>query len=89
MAVLESVNLAQVLTPTWNGDKATGIDKRPANGPVPTGRHMLVGDTICDTPDHGGPDQAVYAYAREDAAWWAGQLGRDLVAAHPGHRQGG
>ena len=28
--------------------------------------------------NHGGPDQAVYAYAREDLDFWAGELGRPL-----------
>ena len=28
--------------------------------------------------NHGGPDQAVYAYAREDLDFWAAQLGRPL-----------
>jgi MOSC domain-containing protein YiiM len=80
VAVLESVNLARVISsPDWNDGDATGIDKRPAHGPVSTGANVLVGDTICDTTDHGGPDQAVYAYAREDAAWWAGQLGREVT----------
>jgi MOSC domain-containing protein YiiM len=27
---------------------------------------------------HGGIDQALYAYAREDADWWAAELGREL-----------
>ena len=38
----------------------------------------LVGDAICDVKHHGGPDQALYAYAREDLDEWAGELGRDL-----------
>jgi MOSC domain-containing protein YiiM len=79
VAVLESVNLARVLVPDWNDHDPTGIDKRPVDGPVQTGANVLVGDTICDTADHGGPDQAVYAYAREDAAWWAEQLARDVT----------
>jgi MOSC domain-containing protein YiiM len=79
VGVLESVNLACVrAAPAWNDGEATGIDKRPADGPVRTGHNVLVGDTICDAASHGGPDQAVYAYAREDAAWWAGQLGREV-----------
>src|SRR3954465_13635148 len=38
----------------------------------------LAGDRQADLRVHGGPDKAVYAYASEDAAWWAQQLGRDL-----------
>ena len=78
---MESVNLARVITPGWKRNVGrSGIDKRPVDGPVRTGADVLVGDSICDTANHGGPDQAVYAYAREDAAWWAETLGRDLAA---------
>ncbi|MGX6602885.1 MOSC domain-containing protein [Micromonosporaceae bacterium Da 78-11] len=75
-----SVNVAEV-------PARTGIDKRPvdrpvqvrAPGPKHTGLHSgLVGDHIKATKLHGGDDQAVYAYAREDLDWWAGRLGRDL-----------
>jgi MOSC domain-containing protein YiiM len=56
----------------------TAIDKRPVEGRRRVGRLGLVGDTQCDTRHHGGPYQAVYAYADEDAAWWEGRLGRSL-----------
>lgn len=61
----------------------SGIDKRPADGPVhvsipAVGRSGVDGDSICDTASHGGPRQAVYAFAREDLDWWQGQLGRSL-----------
>lgn len=56
----------------------TAIDKRPAPGPVRVGELGLDGDRQCDTRNHGGPDKALYAYASEDAAWWAGQLDRDI-----------
>lgn len=73
------MNLAHVIKASWTQSlPRTGIDKRPVDGPVRTGAHVLVGDTICDLKHHGGPDQAVYAYAREDAAWWAQRLGREL-----------
>jgi MOSC domain-containing protein YiiM len=75
--VLESVNLAVVLEADWRpGVGRTGIDKRPAAGAVRTGDDALVGDTIADRRNHGGPDQAVYAYAGEDADWWSRRLGR-------------
>ena len=68
---LVSVNLAVVRTGDWTGGMGrSGIDKRPADRPVKATRDGLVGDTICDRRVHGGEDQAVYAYAREDAAWW-------------------
>lgn len=61
----------------------SGIDKRPVAGGVwvstpDSGRSGLAGDAICDSPNHGGPGQAVYAFAREDLDWWEGQLGREL-----------
>ncbi|MCF3123038.1 MOSC domain-containing protein [Streptomyces arenae] len=64
----------------------TGIDKQPVEGPVrvtapgPKGvsGSGLAGDTICDLRHHGGDDQAVYAYAREDLDAWERELGRTL-----------
>jgi MOSC domain-containing protein YiiM len=56
----------------------TGIDKRPVDRPVMALRLGLAGDTICDTVNHGGPDQAVYAYAIEDTEWWQQQLAGEL-----------
>ncbi|MEU4806017.1 MOSC domain-containing protein [Actinosynnema sp. NPDC023587] len=63
----------------------TGHDKRPVPGPVrvtaPGGPGSgLAGDHISDERSHGGPDQAVYAYAREDLDAWSAELGRDLPA---------
>jgi len=81
-----AVNLAHVIDapPPLPGNRQnrkparTGIDKRPAPGPVWVGRLGLAGDTICDTRNHGGPDQAVYAYASEDTQWWQRELAGEL-----------
>ncbi|GAB1644922.1 MOSC domain-containing protein [Krasilnikovia sp. MM14-A1259] len=81
-----SVNLA-VPEPGPKGVGTTGINKQPvghavavrAPGPKTTGLHSgLVGDQIFDIKHHGGDDQAVYAYAREDYDWWEAELGRSL-----------
>ncbi|MER6470314.1 MOSC domain-containing protein [Streptomyces collinus] len=64
----------------------TGIDKRPvdqpvrvaAPGPKGVGASGVAGDAVCDTRHHGGDDQAVYAYAREDLDAWERELGRSL-----------
>ncbi|MET9516061.1 MOSC domain-containing protein [Streptomyces sp. NPDC002994] len=64
----------------------TGIHKQPADGPVRVvapgpkgvGGSGLVGDAVCDTRHHGGNDQAVYAFAREDLDGWERELGRPL-----------
>lgn len=81
-----AVNLAHVIDtplvrPGTRPDKKpakTGIDKRPVDHPVMVGRLGLAGDTICDTRNHGGVDQAVYAYASEDTEWWQQELADEL-----------
>src|SRR5581483_2066464 len=60
----------------------TAIDKRPAAGPVlvtapdpgVAGGVGLAGDLVFDKRVHGGPDQAVYAYAREDLDLWQAEI---------------
>ena len=39
----------------------------------------LAGDQVEDEENHGGPDQAVYAYSVEDYAWWSAALERELL----------
>ncbi|AOR32566.1 sulfurase [Streptomyces fodineus] len=86
---LLSVNLGRP-TPVPYTDQAqgvTGIDKRPADGPVRVaapgpkgiGASGLAGDAVCELRHHGGDDQAVYAYAREDLDDWERELGRSLA----------
>ena len=41
-------------------------------------RPLPAGDEHGDLENHGGVDQAVYAYAREDLDWWTERLGREL-----------
>lgn len=75
-----AVNVAVVRTDSWTKVKSgrSGIDKRPADGPVRLLSYGVDGDTICDTANHGGPDQAVYAYSCEDLAFWAAELGQRM-----------
>jgi MOSC domain-containing protein YiiM len=56
----------------------TAIDKRPVDGAVAVGAMGVYGDVQADRRHHGGPDQAVYAYADEEAAYWSAELGREL-----------
>jgi len=56
----------------------SAIDKRAAGGAVRVHKLGLAGDEHGDTENHGGLDQAVYAYAREDLDWWTERLGREL-----------
>lgn len=62
----------------------TAIDKRPVPGRVRVHRLGVNGDRQYDTRHHGGPDQAVYAYAAEDARWWADELGRHVLPGNFG-----
>jgi MOSC domain-containing protein YiiM len=56
----------------------SSIDKRGVQGRVAVHRLGLDGDSQTDTANHGGPEQAVYAYAMEDLDNWAGLLDREL-----------
>jgi MOSC domain-containing protein YiiM len=75
-----AVNLGIVTEAEWAGDESgrSGIDKRPVDGPVSLLTEGLAGDFIGERAHHGGPDKAVYAYAEEDAAWWAAEIGRSI-----------
>ena len=57
----------------------SAIVKEPVEGPVRVEGVNLAGDDQADRRVHGGPDKAVYAYAREDSDWWAAELGREIV----------
>ena len=72
-----SVNVTAVVHEgEWTGDVGrTGIDKRPVTAPVLLADDAVEGDVVADRKNHGGYDQAVYAYAREDADWWEKELG--------------
>lgn len=86
MGQVVSVNVGVATASDHAAIKVTGIDKRPAAGPVEirepgpkgVGGSGLVGDDVCDRRHHGGSDQAVYAYAREDLDEWQALLGRSL-----------
>ncbi len=56
---------------TW----VTGIHKRPVEGPISVfapadGKSGVDGDFIGDPDNHGGDEQAVYAFQREDLDRW-------------------
>ena len=84
---LLSVNIGRPRPNLWKKEPGpTGIDKQPVDGPVAvtapgpkgTGAVGLAGDRVYDVKHHGGSDQAVYAYAREDLDAWESELGRSL-----------
>jgi MOSC domain-containing protein YiiM len=59
------------------GPSQTAIDKRPVGGRVFAGQFGLTGDDQADKENHGGVDQAIYAYAREDLDWWTEQTSHE------------
>lgn len=76
-----SVNVGKARTLVYQSrSERTAIVKEPALLPVPTRGDRLEGDDQVDRKHHGGPDQAVYAYAREDYQHFEAELGRALVA---------
>jgi MOSC domain-containing protein YiiM len=85
MAVVQSLNVG-VLRQVGAKNGFTGIDKLPtrevvsvsAPGPDRSGVSGLAGDVICDSENHGGDDQALYAYAREDLDWWQAEWGAPI-----------
>lgn len=80
--VVESVNVGIPRPVQVNGHTVlTAIWKHPASGRVPLRGVNLVGDDQADRTVHGGPDKAVYAYAREDIDWWETQLQRSVGVA--------
>jgi MOSC domain-containing protein YiiM len=78
MAVVRSVNVGSVVPAPWISHGRTAIDKRPVAGSVRAGELGLAGDAQANRRWHGGVDQAVYAYAREDLDFFAADLGREL-----------
>jgi len=87
MARLDSVNLGHPRPNPHKDTGWTGIGKPPTDGPVEVrapGPRMtglgsgLVGDFIGDGKHHGGDEQAVYAFQREDLDEWERRLGREL-----------
>ena len=77
-----SLNVGAVREVAWNGRRVTtGIWKHPVDGRVALRGVNFAGDDQADREVHGGPDKAVYAYAREDYDVWRDTHG---VATEPG-----
>jgi MOSC domain-containing protein YiiM len=86
--LLDSLNVGRPVPNPYKETRATGITKVATPGPVqvrapgPKTSGLgsgLVGDYVGDGKHHGGDDQALYAYAREDLDDWQQELGRDLA----------
>lgn len=88
MAHVMSVNVhtGAPSLPAHGTKPPSGIDKNPVAfidviDPPPRaagGREGVLGDCVNNRKHHGGRDQAVYAFAREELAHWEHVLGREL-----------
>lgn len=81
---VRSVNVGALAENPAKGN-FTAIGKHPIGGavwvsspPQGKGNSGLQGDSIGDRDNHGGPDQAVYAFSREELDHWEAVLGREL-----------
>ena len=80
MGLLTAVAVVHKILPkSWEEPLSTAIDKRAVGGRIPLHSLGLAGDVQCDRQHHGGRYAAVYAYADEDAAWWAAELEREIA----------
>ena len=78
--ILMSVNLGEKrIQQRKDFVETTGIFKFPTHQPVRVTKLGLEGDVIVSKKHHGGPDQAVYVYGGADYAWWAKELGREIL----------
>jgi MOSC domain-containing protein YiiM len=84
-ARLDSVNVGRRAPNTYKEGVDTGIDKVTQDATVEVrdpgpeaGGSGVVGDFIGDLAHHGGSDQALYAFQREDLDAWSQRLDRPL-----------
>jgi len=78
MPTLLAACVVRQLRPDAGTVGVTAIDKQPVDGPVRVASLGLYADVQADRKHHGGPEKALYAYAQEDADWWAAELGREI-----------
>jgi MOSC domain-containing protein YiiM len=78
VGIVLSVNIGTPREAAWAEIGRTSIDKVSVTGPVDVGPLGIEGDRVSDTRHHGGRDQAVYAYSRDELDWWSERLGDPL-----------
>ncbi|MFL0359314.1 MOSC domain-containing protein [Curtobacterium flaccumfaciens] len=78
MSLVTAVCRVDRLLPDSGIIGVTAIDKRPVTGSVRVRPLGLRADVQANRKYHGGVDQAVYAYADEDAAYLADLLEREV-----------
>jgi MOSC domain-containing protein YiiM len=76
-----SLNVVHAVIPDVGGSVGiTSIDKRSVSDSRQVTTAGVAGDQRSDIPSHGMPEQAVYAYAREDYVWWEVELDKEIPA---------
>ncbi|MGB3303317.1 MOSC domain-containing protein [Gordonia sp. (in: high G+C Gram-positive bacteria)] len=80
MAHVTAICVVHALLPDSGKVGTTAIDKRPLAGAVKVGDYGVYADVQADRKHHGGLDKALYAYAQEDADFWAHELSREIPA---------
>ena len=78
LGVVRTICVGMPQSREWAGLGRTSIEKMPVAGPVTARRLGLDGDQVSDTVNHGGADQAVYAFSRRELDWWQRELGRPI-----------
>jgi MOSC domain-containing protein YiiM len=78
-SIVRSVNVGTPRPREWAEIGRTAIEKHSVAGPVRVTTLGLEGDQVGDTVHHGGIDQAVYAFGREDLDRWVEVLGAPLA----------
>jgi len=73
-----SVNVGPVRDAPYANLGFSAMRKMPVAGRVAARTLGLEGDDVGDKLHHGGVDQAVYVFAREDLDWWAAELGGEI-----------
>src|SRR5262245_7077929 len=75
-----SVNVGTVRELEYRGRPAkSAIWKSPVAGRRAGRGVILDGEDQAEREPHGGPDNAIYAYAVEDGRWWEQEIGRPLA----------
>ena len=78
--ILMSVNIGEKrILQRKDHVETTGIFKFPTDKSVRVTKPGLEGDVIVSKKHHGGPDQAIYVYGAADYAWWAKELGKEIL----------
>ncbi len=81
--LLDSIQIGSARPSAAGALNTTGIYKEPVQTAI-IATSGLVDDVVVDTKNHGGPDQAVYLYTRDDYDYWERELQVPLAGGYFG-----